>query len=133
MDELCVADMCGMDMQTHGTCWKSAYSLAMQYEADRLKLFSHEDKVLKARMRLEFQDSKLKTRKLVHDKLADVQDEPIRDYVSLSLDTWADAKKQTQQQLADHTHAISYIYEQLDKYHCILIDMLQSMALPELM
>lgn len=137
MDELYAAECvcaCVMDMQTHETpLWKSMYKLAMQHEANSLKLFSHEDAVLKARMRLEFQSSKLETRKLMHNKLADVDDDPICDYVRLSLDTWANAKEQTQQQLADHMHAIAHVYEQLDKYHGKIIDMLQSMPLPGLM
>ena len=122
-----------MDMQTQETPpWKSAYKLAMQHEANRLKLFSHEDAVVKARLRLEFQSSKLETRKLMHNKLADVGDDPICDYVRLSLDTWANAKEQTQQQLADHMHAISHVFEHLDKYHGTIIDVLQSMPLPGL-
>lgn len=120
-------------MQAQGTpSWKSAYRLVMRQEANRLKLFSHEDAALKARMRLAFQDNKLRTRKLVHDKLAGVHDDVVCDYVMLSLNSWADAKDKTQQQLADHMHAISHIFEQLDKYHCTLIEMLQGMPLPKL-
>ena len=133
MDETCVPILCVVDMQAQGTpSWKSAYRLVMRQEASRLKLFSHEDAALKARMRLAFQDNKLKTRKLVHDKLAGVHDDVVCDYVMLSLNSWADAKDKTQQQLADHINAISHIFEQLDKYHCTLIEMLQGMPLPEL-
>lgn len=112
--------------------WKAMYKRAKQQEANRLGLFTHEDAALKARKRLEFQDGLLKTRQLVHDKLVGVQDDPVCDYVRRSLDIWAMVKEQTQQQVADHMQAISEATEQLDKFHCTVVDMLKKMPLPEL-
>lgn len=122
-----------MDMQAKNIPdWKAMYKQAMQQEANRLGLFTHEDAALKARKRLEFQDDRLKTRQLVHDKLMDIQDDPVCDYVRLSLDTWAMLKKQTQQQVADHIQAISHASEQLEKFHCMVVDMLKKLPLPKM-
>lgn len=122
-----------MHMQAKGIPdWKAMYKLAMQQEANRVGLFSHEDAALKARKRLEFQEGILKTRQLVHDRLVGVHDDPVCDYVRLSLDTWAMVKTKTQQQVADHVQAVSHASEQLEKFHCTVVDMLKKMPVPKL-
>ena len=116
MKELYVACnvLCGYIQEV--PAWKAAYKIAIQSEANRWRLCSHQEAVLKGgKKRLEFLDSKLTSRRLVQAKLVDCHDDPICDFVRESLDTWTTAKQQTHQELADHLQAVSSAYELFGK------------------